>query len=331
MNYSINSGAWQKVFAVPSQVVDDYILLASSAAIKTLLYLLRHGGESFSNEDISKSLKLSEDAVSDALVFWEQAGLLVNNEGSLSPAELQIHSFIAEAKGTDVKITPVNKVNIKEKTTALTPKEIAARINESGEVKFLFNEAEKIIGRTLNHTEQRGLLSIHDYIGLSTDIILILLNYCRSVDKLSVRYAESVAANWADLGITTHQQADELIKKLSEENRSFSKIKQIFGIERNLNSKEKEHITRWLTVYQMTFDMIEEAYFIMCKKTSRISFAYIDKILQSWSAKGLRTPEDVKREQESFKAAKEKNKEDDAPSYDLEKFEEMALKYTPKG
>ena len=53
MNYSINLGAWKSVFAVPSAVVDDYILLASSAAIKTLLYLLRHGGDSFSEKQIA--------------------------------------------------------------------------------------------------------------------------------------------------------------------------------------------------------------------------------------------------------------------------------------
>lgn len=331
MNYSINLGAWKSVFAVPSAVVDDYILLASSAAIKTLLYLLRHGGDSFSEKQIAKELRLSEDAVTDALVFWEQAGLLAQNGGEFSPpaAESPSFGFIAEKKDNDIKISPANAVNIKDKTNALTPKEIASRLEQSSEVKFLFDEAQKIFGRPLNHTEQRGLISIHDYIGMSTDIILILINYCRSIDRLSVRYAESVAASWSDMGIKTHRQAEDYIAVLKQQNQSFARIKKMFGIERNLNTREKEFITKWTEQYKMSFEMIEEAYSIMCNKTARISFVYVDKILLSWREKGVKTPEDVKKERESFNSVSKK--ENDNPSYDLEKYEEYVLKNTPKG
>ena len=47
MNYSLDAGAWNSVFAVPAGVVDKYIKLADGASLKLLLYLLRHGGESF--------------------------------------------------------------------------------------------------------------------------------------------------------------------------------------------------------------------------------------------------------------------------------------------
>ena len=42
MNYSLDAGAWNSVFAVPSSVVDKYIKLADGASLKLLLYLLRH-------------------------------------------------------------------------------------------------------------------------------------------------------------------------------------------------------------------------------------------------------------------------------------------------
>ena len=48
MNYMINLGSWGSVFAVPSDVVDKYIKIASGSSIKVLLYFLRHCGEQLS-------------------------------------------------------------------------------------------------------------------------------------------------------------------------------------------------------------------------------------------------------------------------------------------
>ena len=45
MNYNINLGGWNSIFAVPSDVVDKYIKIASGSNIKVLLYFLRHCGE----------------------------------------------------------------------------------------------------------------------------------------------------------------------------------------------------------------------------------------------------------------------------------------------
>ena len=55
MNYSLDAGAWNSVFAVPSSVVDKYIKLADGASLKLLLYLLRHGGEQFTESSVGVS------------------------------------------------------------------------------------------------------------------------------------------------------------------------------------------------------------------------------------------------------------------------------------
>ena len=45
ISYTVSMGIWDSVFAVPSDVVDRHMKLAGAAQLKTLLYLLRHGGE----------------------------------------------------------------------------------------------------------------------------------------------------------------------------------------------------------------------------------------------------------------------------------------------
>lgn len=328
MNYKINLGAWNSVFAVPSELVDNHLLLASGAAVKVLLLLLRNSDKDFTEQDIAKKLKISDETVTDSLIFWENAGLLCNSEGFLTPpkAETKGIELVAEKTKDTVSISSVRLVT--EKTNSLSPSEIAKRIDKDDEIKFLFAQTEKYFGRPLNFTEQRGLISIHDFIGLPSDVVLILIKYCKSIDKCNMRYVETVAAAWADKEINSHLLAEDEIKKLKKQNKYCARIKAVFGIERNLNSKEKDYISKWLDTYKMSLEMIEAAFEIMCDKTGKISFAYIDKILQKWNEKGIHTVDDAQKEREEFRNKKSSSSK---PSYNISEFEKMAIKITPKG
>lgn len=326
MDYKINLGAWTSVFAVPSAVVDKYILLASGSAIKVLLFVLRNCDKELSTNDIAINLKLSEETVSDAINFWIQAGLLTDNEGVLEPNTEQSEvakplSFVAKVENKAVNVRKVDERKVGE----LSPSEIAERIEGSDEIKALFKTASMILGKPLNYTDQRTLLRITDYIGMNADIVIILLRYCKSIDKCNMRYVESVATAWVEEGIKTHNDADKKIAALKRKNKLASKIKTAFGIERNLSKTENEYIETWSVSYKMSFDMILAAYEIMCKNVSKISFAYINKILSNWNDEGIHTVDKIS-ESKKFKKV-----DNDDASYDLDEFEKMALKTTPKG
>lgn len=325
MDYKINLGAWNGVFAVPNAVVDKYILLASGASIKVLLYLLKNTDKSVSQGDIALNLKISEETVSDAINFWVGAGLLCEENGELTPSKEKVEnsvSFVAEVNEKSVNVRKVKERKVGE----MSPAEIAERINGSEEIKMLFSTAEKIIGKPLNYTDQRTLIRIVDYLGISTDIVLILLRYCKSIDKCSMRYVESVASAWADEGIKTHTDADNKIKALKRKNKLANKVKSAFGIERNLSKREMDFVEKWTIDYKMNFDMIAAAYQIMCNNgISKVSFAYIDKILMNWDNDNIRSLDKIPDTKKS------QNKGESDASYDLYEFEKAALKSTPKG
>ena len=324
MNYKMNLGAWNSVFAVPSDVVDKYILLASGPAVKVLLYLLRNSDKLVDTKTFVNALKLSEETVSDAITFWVQAGLLLENNGELCPNTNDMQtgvSFVAEVSSTAVNVTKVEKRKVGE----FSPAEIAQRINGSSKIKALFSGAEKIIGKPLNHTDQRTLLTIHDYIGMHPDIILMLIRYSKSIDKCTMRYVQKVAESWMDEGINSQQAAEKKIASLKKVNKLASKIQTAFGIDRNLSAKECEYLDKWTFEYKMSSEMIEAAYQIMCNNgISKTSFAYIDKILASWDNDGIHTISKIPKSNTS------KTKQTDT-SYDLTDFEKQALLTTPKG
>ena len=84
MNYQINPAAYASIFAVPKAVVEDNLLLASPTALKALLLMLCRG-EALSSEEIAQTLKRDEADVADALVFWQQQGILIPADGEPVP------------------------------------------------------------------------------------------------------------------------------------------------------------------------------------------------------------------------------------------------------
>lgn len=328
MQYNINLGAWKSVFAVPCEVVDEHLALASAVSLRILLYLLRHSGDDTTNESICKALKLKTEDVEDAILFWEQRGLIAVSDEEISPAarESAKQSTPAKARPEPTQPRAVSKVT-PAKAPVLSPGEIVARLKENAEVKSVFERAEECFGRPLNHTEQRSLLSMLDYLGLPGDVVLMILEYAKTSNVTSVRYIETIAVNWADRGINDHAQAEEEIRRLKERNSVEAQVKSLCEISRRLTPKESEFVQRWTQEFKQDLSLIELAYQRTAENTGKASFAYMGKILDSWHNKGITSTEQALAEADGHKKKVAQGKE---ASYDLDTFDQLALMYTPK-
>ena len=87
MEYCLNLGAWNGVFAVPCAVVDQHIKLAGAAQLKVLLWVLRHAGQPFETGNIAQDLGMHPADVNDSMQYWLETGLLLRNQGELTPGE----------------------------------------------------------------------------------------------------------------------------------------------------------------------------------------------------------------------------------------------------
>ena len=175
MSYIINLGSWGSIFAVPSDVVDKYIKIASGSSIKVLLYFLRHSGEQLSDTEISEALSMAAEDVKDALSFWEQVGLLSQNHGIYEPKQ---GAPASKPQGKEPVMSAVSaSVTVPQGVTAqqaefaavkaaalrspeFSPAEIADTVRKDDKVDFLFKTCETLYGRPLKHTEQNALITI---------------------------------------------------------------------------------------------------------------------------------------------------------------------------
>jgi len=319
MGYKINLGEWNKIFAIPLSVVDVHIKLAKEDFVKVLLVLLAHAGENLSEKEISDISGVSESNVSDAVNFWIQRSVISINDDVLCAAKGQhtevMPNFIADNTENDrtlkkvitssskeiSEVTVNNKIKIRTKEPVrLSGFELSQRIESAEELKWLISETERMFGRFLTQTEVAVLVSMFDYAGLPADVIVMIIEYCISIDKQNLRFIEKTAYSWADQGFDTHQKVEAHITSLVTEKNNESLIKSAFGIwDRNLTSKQKEFVSVWLGEWNFSIEMIKLAYEMCVDNTGKLSFPYINKILASWFEKGISTPAKVEENEKS--------------------------------
>lgn len=314
MSFSMNLGAWNSVFAVPCSVVDDNLKMAGSVQLKVLLWALRHAGEPFEAENIANALGIDRADVGDAMLYWQETGLIMSDGGVFSPA-------------TGKKASPETAVPFQPEAKQQTPEEddrpkrvlsrpqkpdsafVAKRIGESQEIACLMQSAQEILGRLISGGDSATLLMIHDDFGLPSDVIIMLMQYAVSIGKSSMRYIEKVAINWADEDVTTHEKAEERLRTLSEKQKAWYTVEQAIGFSHRSPSKREEVFAPvWVDEWKFSPDMIREAYDRTIDGAGKYQTAYMNSILERWHKAGIATPKEAADEQMEHSAPQKSGK-----------------------
>ncbi|WP_312643741.1 DnaD domain protein [Hydrogenoanaerobacterium sp.] len=340
MKYSLDFGLWNSVFAVPTQIVDQHMKMCGAAQLKVLLILLRNAGGEMQLADIAALLNLSAGDTQDALNYWIAAGVvcaqpdidgMALSAGKTEPATQQ--AVLPPAR--TVQQTTETQKAVKHSVGSAPlqkprPAEIAQMIEKSSELKALLTEAEAALGKTLTSSDISTLAALYDWAGISVDVLLTVIEYCKQVGKTNLRYIEKVAVSWQERGIDTFDKAEHFIKESLETDAQTKLVKTAFGIyDRALTSKENEFVRTWFRDYRFDIAIVKLAYERSIEHTGKVSFPYINKVLTNWHSQNISTPEQATKEEAAFarqKAEREKPKS----SYDIDEFEQYLLNSSPK-
>ncbi|MBQ8687729.1 MAG: DnaD domain protein [Ruminococcus sp.] len=296
MEFILQSSGWGMMFGVPTAVVDQYIKLATPSQIKVLLYLLRHSCTVIQTEQIAHALSIGTELVEEAVLFWEQTGLFKAADAQTAPAvssgSVPAPAAPEPAPVSAERMVPVASVQRSSSEVNLTPSEIANELQKNTGLMELFRMAEQLIGEPLTHMQQRVLLWQYEYLSIPGDIILTVLSYCYSIGKNSIGYEEKLMYSWWNQGLTTMQQINDAIVK-DQTNRSYyGLVARTLDMNRPPTAKQREYFDRWQTL-QLPIDLIRYAYEKTVEQTDKLSLPYMTKILETWSAAGYQTREDV--------------------------------------
>lgn len=348
MNYKINPLAFTGIFAVPTAVVDDNLRLASALQLKTLLYMLRHANDlSVTLSDIAKATGYDEADIDDALIFWAERGLLVKGDAAPTPpVTVKAQEATPAAPAVPVVNTaPVQTVKKVEEIPVTKPghEQVAARLNESEELRLLFAEAQNILGKTVGYDGQATLIMMHDSYGLPVEVILMAIEYNKNKGKTGFAAISKTGKEWSELEIDSIEGAIEYIEQHTVVDEAWHKLRSMTEItNKNPTQKQKRFLTAWVKEYGFSTDMIYFAYEESVDNTGKVSFEYMDKVLSSWHKNAVRTPQDIQREKMKWQQQKSKTApaksvkqkppgERREPTFDVSDFTKKAtnIKFVP--
>lgn len=276
---------------------------ANGAYVKVYLTALSLGMTSgeMSTAEMAGRLNLLESDVVNALEYWDRQGALkyANENVIFGNAEAQ-----ASAKRTE--------------TVKKDMEEIRGEMIENPALADLCTLSQEILGKTLRNKDIETLYWFYDELGLSPEVITMLLEYCVSRDKRNMNYIEKVAVSWHENGITTIDAADRFINNEREKNGYFHSLRKLFGIDnRSLSKTEENYLKTWRDDCGMDENMVALAYEYCIMQTSKLSFPYMNSIIKRWHELGIHTVQEAERDHEDFKT---KNKQNNLDVYNDDDF-----------
>ena len=245
-------------------LVDARKLVGAASGDAALLYLYLKAGGTL--EQAAANLRLTQSCVDTAAASLRQLGLLEAAARYLQPGERPVY----------------------------TEKDVLREMEAGKSFPLLVGEAQREFGRVLSTEELKILLSMRDYLGLSEEIMSVLIHFCMERSRArgnlrapSLRSIEKEAYHWADNGIDTLEQAAAYVQNQLQAQEKIAQVKAMLQLSsRRLTAAEENYIRSWL---QMGFDLpeIQLAYERTCLNTGGLKWQYMNKILQNWDSKNL--------------------------------------------
>ena len=254
-------------------------------------FLAAENGGFINGQVLINELKMDSKVISDAIEILVNMGYMSLSEGGIIAFP---ESRVAENS------------NLEQKPRYL-PGEVAAYIERDSQLTDLVEAAQIILGKMLSNNAISVLYSLYDWLGLSPDVIIKVLEYCAELGKKSMSYIESVAIAWQKAGIVTVDDADNYIEnELSKRNYVY-KVKKALGITgRNFTPREEEYVRNWEQM-GVSLELLNYAFEYCVACTGKLAFPYMDKVLLSWKNSGISTAAEA---EESVKLYSAKAKTD---------------------
>lgn len=303
---------------LPNIFIDEYMPQADGNFVKVYIagFMESLSSGKLSGDFLSEKLGLLESDIIKAWEYWESKGLI----------------YLTRTEG-EVAIEFVNLAspyNTRTQNTAdrYSPESIHIKMNNP-KLKDMFESIERLIGRILSPKEITMYLSWLDDYSFSPEVIILLVEYCKSKNKIDSRYIEKVAMSWHDSSVCTIEDAQRYISLYEGKNSSYRQVLDFLGLkETELMKPQQEFLDKWFNTWKFSLEMILEACKICSLRINEPNFSYIDGILSNWIKNGFKTIKDLessdnrkKTKNNRFKAPVTTFNSYDQRTYDIKDFE----------
>ena len=306
----------------------------------TLMMAADEEGTVDAHTALEEILELDASEVNASLKFWRGAGFIGSAKASASrknkgnkteediKKNIEEENNTADSKSGKAAQTTAHKGGAVSHSSimAYESAELAEILENRKSLTLFVNEAQRVLGKTINYYDTSLLVGIIDQLGFDEEAVLAILAYAVRLKHATVRYAEKIALNFYDEGIVDSEAVIERISKIEESAQTVTQIRALFGIgSRGLSTAEKKLFTSWSEKLGYGIDVIRLAYDITIDTIHEPAPKYTNTILERWYSEGLHTAADIEEYIRSQKAVQSSSKGHEK-SYDVDDFFEASLK-----
>lgn len=334
MKYEFNFG--NGVVCLPEAVLSR-LDTAGELDLKLLLLLSSYlaAKEEPEAEKFAAALGVSPAEVEISLAFWRGTGIL---KGGKSPKKkesapqkksdaaqggLELPQMALPALGQDAKSVP-----------SYTGSELERLLREKKGLQALLDECQNMLGKVFSAAEANKIVTLADYYGLEDAYILLLCNYCKSIDRAGVAYVYKTAtALYAD-NIDSPEALEAYIENRERAASFEGKMRTLMGIgARALSAREKKYFEDW-DAMQLPEEVLRLAYDETVNASGKASPAFMNSILVGWKQQGVATLEQAQnalasrkaeQKQQFAKKSEPKNRSFEESSFNTDEFFDIAL------
>lgn len=292
--------AKQECITVPKKLAEEVFPKTNAVFIKIYIHILTllANGKNVDFSEIASELQLLESDVMQAVRYWENVGAIEVNDGDAYQSE--VPKIADEPNGYEIS-------------------DVSRSVEGNKQLSEMLQIAEELLGKTLSTAEIKSLYWFYDNLDFSPDVILMLIEYCVSIGKKSMSYIERVASNWHKKGITSSEAVEKFLCEDEMKKNYMNNLKNLFGIrDRNLTGIEEDYLSKWHDTQGMSEEMIALAYEYCVLRINKISFQYMDKIIEDWEKRNIHTIEAAEENNAQFQKNKEQHYAQKNPAgYDL--------------
>ena len=262
---------------------------ASKEELRVLLAILSENGNITDEATLASLSHTSKARAIASIAFWQEAGVLLEGE----------------AKANDGNIREEYDSPDEPEESAV---EVANEIKKRG-LAALISECARLMDKPmLSTTETRAIVGVYTKYALGEEFIVTLAAFLKEKKKLTAQRLAADAERLVKKGVSCLEELEIYISRMSRISDADWEYKRFFSIfERPLSDDESERASRWFSEYGYSEEIVGLAYSLTTTSTGRLEISYMDSILKSWHAEGLKTLDECKAQSEKFREEKRIN------------------------
>ena len=204
---------------------------------------------SMNQSDVRRLLSAANPDAALLYIYLKSENSIENAPRELNMSQPRIDCAAAVLRQLGLWTDEKPKKVIAGERPAYSERDVLEAMDSDFDFRALYGEIQRQLGRSLNTEELKILLGFTRYLGLSPEVISVLVCYCRERSRQkgssrnpSLRTIEKEAYAWAERGIDTVEEAAAFIQAQNVRTSRLGRLMQILQIRgRNLTNAEERY------------------------------------------------------------------------------------------